>query len=414
MKTECWLYLEPYTFIFGDENEYAIYNSLSGAYKLCPDNEVVRNAISLLNRPENGYCCQIKSESLHDTSFQSLVEWIRESFSGDLVERTVTSSKPFIFKPMLFFNTDIRRRKEKDLSFLGSRIVRNLSEVTVHLPASTCGGRDCVECTMYSKQMNHCAPSEGETLSLAEYVGLFDSVRHTGVSSLNLVACDIDNDLAQFLLSYLKEFDMKKSLYIRYSHLPEEPFTSLPTSSFETIVIVHENEIDTGLRDRICQTRDCNAIQWMLTVSGQATVERIERLGLADEENVFMQPYYNGHNFDFFKEFVCYDLSDVLSSVPDRRSIFRKQVLNENFFGKLIVTAVGDAYANLNAAPLGNIRHGSLKEFVYDELVEPKSWLRVRSKEPCSTCVNKYLCPSISNYELVIGKENLCLMNDSQ
>jgi hypothetical protein len=37
------------------------------------------------------------------------------------------------------------------------------------------------------------------------------------------------------------------------------------------------------------------------------------------------------------------------------------------------------------------------------------AWLRIRGNEkPCNQCVNRDLCPSISNYELVIGKNNLC------
>ena len=58
---------------------------------------------------------------------------------------------------------------------------------------------------------------------------------------------------------------------------------------------------------------------------------------------------------------------------------------------------------------IGNIQKSSLKELVYKELTELETWLKVRSKEtPCKQCINKDLCPSISNYELVIGKNNLC------
>ena len=56
-----------------------------------------------------------------------------------------------------------------------------------------------------------------------------------------------------------------------------------------------------------------------------------------------------------------------------------------------------------------NFEKSSLKELVYKELTELETWLKVRSKEtPCKQCINKDLCPSISNYELVIGKNNLC------
>lgn len=103
------------------------------------------------------------------------------------------------------------------------------------------------------------------------------------------------------------------------------------------------------------------------------------------------------------------DLEDILAVPIDRKTIFRHKVLNDNFFGKLTVFPSGEVFANVNCPALGNIQESSLKELVYKELTEQDVWLRVRSKEkPCKQCINKDLCPSISNYELVIGKNNLC------
>lgn len=59
----------------------------------------------------------------------------------------------------------------------------------------------------------------------------------------------------------------------------------------------------------------------------------------------------------------------------------------------------------MNCSVLGNIQDSSLKELLYKEITEGNAWLRIRGNEkPCNQCVNRDLCPSISNYELVIGK----------
>lgn len=98
-------------------------------------------------------------------------------------------------------------------------------------------------------------------------------------------------------------------------------------------------------------------------------------------------------------------MQDILAAPIDRKTIFRHRTLNDNFFGKLTIYPSGEVYANVNCSVLGNIQDSSLKELLYKEITEGNAWLRIRGNEkPCNQCVNRDLCPSISNYELVIGK----------
>lgn len=68
----------------------------------------------------------------------------------------------------------------------------------------------------------------------------------------------------------------------------------------------------------------------------------------------------------------------------------------------------GDVYANVNHSALGNISTHSIHGIVQKELEEGKSWLRIRNHAPCNTCIYQWLCPSPSDYEIVIGRPNLC------
>lgn len=77
-------------------------------------------------------------------------------------------------------------------------------------------------------------------------------------------------------------------------------------------------------------------------------------------------------------------------------------------FGKINIISNGDVYANVNHPILGSIYTHSIVEIVQYELDEGKSWLRVRDQNPCNTCVYQWLCPSPSDYELFIGRSNLC------
>lgn len=105
-------------------------------------------------------------------------------------------------------------------------------------------------------------------------------------------------------------------------------------------------------------------------------------------------------------------MDDLLESPIEKQTIFRRQALNENFFGKLFILPSGEAFSNMNGKPLGNLKNAPLGQVVYNEFNDSKSWLLTRDTNTgnCFECQNRYLCPSISNYEMVIGKTNLCHM----
>jgi pseudo-rSAM protein len=68
----------------------------------------------------------------------------------------------------------------------------------------------------------------------------------------------------------------------------------------------------------------------------------------------------------------------------------------------------GDVYANVNHPALGNIDTHSIHEIVQKEVDEGKSWFRIRAQAPCTDCIYQWLCPPLSDYEIVIGRSNLC------
>jgi pseudo-rSAM protein len=83
------------------------------------------------------------------------------------------------------------------------------------------------------------------------------------------------------------------------------------------------------------------------------------------------------------------------------------QTLNTNDFGKLTILPNGSVYSNVNMEPLGTIEN-TVYSLVYKEITKGQSWFRIRDQAPCYDCVYQWLCPSPSNYELVIGKPDLC------
>jgi len=397
-------FLEPYTFIFFQKKEKVIYNTLNSAYICCPKHQEIDKIIRKLNDPKNGYCIRISEKVVKDPTVNFFINQVRDTFSGDLIKEKTGQKKPYIFKPMLFFNYTPEKLTKKNITIFGERILQNLNEVTFFLE-NRCEQR-CKECERYYKQTLHCSYfHENNNLTNEDYVKIIKQLDANGVGRLNLIGGNwIKNES---LITIFADSCMKKTFYQHYSMLSSFSVDLLANDSFELIVLVHPGFDKKSLLDNMLLFGTKNVV-WKFIVSSSKDVFEINNLTLPEHIHIDIVPYFTRYNLDFFKENVFLELKDILELPVNKQTIFRREVLNENFFGKLFITPSGNVYANMNQAPLGNILTRPLKELVYNELYNSSAWLKVRDQEPCVHCVNKLLCPSISNYELVIDLPNLC------
>ena len=122
-------------------------------------------------------------------------------------------------------------------------------------------------------------------------------------------------------------------------------------------------------------------------------------------------PIYNKENISFFESNVFMEKEDIDNICLSKNDIFIRQAINAGDFGKLTIMPDGKVYANVNGLSLGTI-DGSPYSIVYKEFIDGSSWFKLRTQIPCNNCVNQWLCPSPSNYEIVIDQPNLCHMNN--
>ncbi len=86
-----------------------------------------------------------------------------------------------------------------------------------------------------------------------------------------------------------------------------------------------------------------------------------------------------------------------------------REAINSIYFGKLTVLADGRVYADLNAPSLGKLGRDSIYDILFKEMSGGSSWRRLRKNVmPCKGCHYEKLCPPLSNYQKVMGKNNLC------
>lgn len=128
--------------------------------------------------------------------------------------------------------------------------------------------------------------------------------------------------------------------------------------------------------------------------------------GVANDKGIV--PVYDD-NAEFFNENIFLTREDILGSQLSKREIFAHQSLNTTEFGQLTVMPDGLVYSSVNHLHIGKI-DDDIIDIIVTELKQNYSWRRIRDSARCSKCLYQWLCPSPSNYEVVMQKE--CICND--
>jgi pseudo-rSAM protein len=411
--TELWFYLETYVFIFKGDNNTVIYNTLNSAYIICPlENAAVNQLVnSLLN--EKGYCVKIKSEVFADEEFYKFAEKVRSSYSGDYVDCNNIKRKPFIFRPLLRLRDNFHQSfiKSEDVT-KGGNILNHLNEVSLYL-TQTCE-QQCPYCSQYYKQFMSCTTFSTEMdYAIDKLVVTLDKMDKIGVGLVNFLGGNVFKyKYINELVASLDNYTFKKHFYIHYDHIDisiAPILHNMIANNCLMTVILNAESVPDELNPLLCGNRDVWAFI-LITDSEQSFLKSSKFIEKNPTLEIQSQPFFNGHNIDFFKKYVFMTSEDLTNIPVSKTTIFRRQVLNENFFGKLSILTNGDVYSNMNHEPIGNAFENdlSINEIVFNEMYNGKNWFKIRNEGACMDCCNKYLCPSLSNYEFVCNRPNLC------
>ena len=403
-----WFYLESYTFLFYSKNQYVIYNTLNSTYIDCSlYGKTINTVLSILHNTNKTYCVGIYEYQLRDSQFTEFIKKIRNTFSGDII-KNIRGIPPFISKPILRILHHPNNPKTKEYNLLGENALFHLHEVTFYLENQGFDlnpmYKDCY------KQFLYPTYTEKQKLSHAKYLEIIEQ----------LSICQIDNipatiekkELFSYLLSLSRQYSIKTQIILPYKKYNKEDLKQLLINpQFSIMIMVHLPVDYEELNSYINLFNEYN-ITWSLIASNKNDVIFLSKNNLGKFTNVDYIPWYTGDNMDFFKEYIYNDFKDIIEQKNTKQHIFRKQILNDNLFGKLTIFPTGEVYSNVNFPTIGNIQDQKLSEIVYSEIENYfKPWFFTRDYVSCKNCVNKYLCPSISNYEIVANEYNMCYLN---
>lgn len=379
MKTKCeyWFTIEPYVFISVKERSVLLYNTLDKATIISEKDEIVELLHETL-KAENCGVVLLTKERYLQKDIKDFINELREKYMGDIIDVTLSKGKPVQLLPYFDFPNKLDIYKKHNFSPL-KNILHNLTEIDIHVDRSL----DVTKMISFLMTIPESITISivgniSEVVSYNELLYILD--QYKGPKS---ISCSYKNIIPQYL-AFNNNFSYKISICF-------------------PIDMKLWNKTRQILLDKTCQ------IEYVFEVKSEddcfQAEEMVEQYQI---EHYQMKPVYTEDNICFFEENVFLTQEDILSTSMSIKDFFTRQAMNLYEFGKIAIMPNGDAYANLHQPVLGNIYTESINEIVYNEVEFGKSWFRIRDQKPCSECIFQWLCPSPSNYEIEIGRPNLC------
>lgn len=409
-----WFILDNYVHVSVKRNGVMFYNSLTGKILEYNGSEAVLKLVKRLHSPKNLLVTRITGKELLNPEISQLVSDLRGYFMGDLIDASLTKIKPLQMMPYAKVHKDVEVIRKTPARSVGEHMMKYLVEISLYIN-SACS-QDCAICGSAYKQFFCCTRTKygKEELNIQSLKDLFRQVQGAPLVRLNILGGDIFkfSKLGE-LLAILKTFSLKKVFYTHYLNLlqQEDKFALFPadSSSFSILVTfpVEENQWKASME--LIRAQDIKA-EFLFIVGSEKDVTRAEELITSFGLDVYsFHPFFNGNNLDFFERNIFLDKEDLQEAKPTDKDIHARQLVNPFHFGRLTVLSNGHIHANINTSRLGTLEKNSMHEAVYKEMYRGKNWRRIRKRTaPCKSCIFSALCPPLSNYEYVIGRNNLC------
>lgn len=375
--SDYWFTIEPYVFVDIKNKHAILYNTLDGI-TIESTNEKIVELLKETLQEENCGVALLTHERYRQEEVCYFVDELREKFMGDVINVSLSDGKPVQILPFYNYSNEQELYKKNNFSSY-KNILEKLFEISLHIDATT----NITELIHFliTLPKNLTFNIVGNMEEVPNYSELFSYLNHC--SSPKNLLCSYKNVIAlQPIFAQNFSYQISVSFPIdveRWNH---------------------------SMKVLLSQTLP---MEFVFEVSSEEDVQQSEQLIEQYQIDKYrLKPYYTGNNIRFFENEVFLSKKDILSTLMTMKDFFARQAMNLYDFGKITILPNGDVYANLNHPSLGNIYVNNIQEILHKEVEEGKSWFHVRNQAPCTDCVYQWICPSPSNYEIVIGRPNLC------
>lgn len=398
-----WFTLYGDTFLWLKGDRGLVYNAENKNRLLFDLSDKIRKICIQLLNTESLYSVSITSEEFEDEEINQWIHLLIDMHAGYLTLNVEFDKRPVSLIPVLKVQDNNKYYEEQQKLGYKGKILQNLHELTFYINGNEQGDFEYFKQTIY--------PIKSESvLERTKIQSFIKNSRSFYLSNINLIGdffsyLDFEkliNDIAKLSVQLTIHILIKDFL----NHVQEIKEIKWPTDTSINILVDTVFDIS-SLKDF--------SLPFSLTVFIFSEDDFLRYSSLFDTfslvQDIRFIPVYNGENMSFFESNVFMEKDDMDNVVLSKNEIFIRQAINIGDFGKLTIMPDGKVYANVNMPSLGTI-DDSPYSIVYKEFIDGESWFRLRVQNPCKNCVYQWLCPSPSNYEIVIDRPNLCHMRN--
>ena len=375
--SDYWFTIEPYVFVDIKSKHVLLYNTLDGV-TIESTNEKIVELLQETLQEENCGVALLTHERYRQEEICCFVDELREKFMGDVINVSLSDGKPVQILPFYNYSKEQELYKKNNFSSY-KNILEKLFEISLYIDATT-----------NITKLIHFLITLPKNLTF-NIVGNMEEVPNYSE-----------------LFSYLDHCSSPKNLLCSYKNIiPLQPiFAHNFSYQISVSFPINVERWNHAMKVLLSQALP---VEFVFEVSSEEDVQLSEQLIEQHQIDKYrLKPNYTGNNIRFFENEVFLSKEDILSTPMTMKDFFARQAMNLYDFGKITILPNGDVYANLNHPSLGNIYVNNIHEILHKEGEEGKSWFRVRNHPPCTDCVYQWICPSPSNYEIAIGRSNLC------
>ena len=399
--------MEENSFLWISNDKGLVYNTENGKHLSFVNSKKLAPLTERLNKIDNLYCIDIDDSLLYDVEIYT---WIKDMIAikaGNLTEVGAINYKPIQYYPKLNLQFE-EGRKYKSSEYITENQNYNtyLHEVTVYINGDNNGNN------LYNKQIIYPQLSEN-TLSFNRLKSFTLQLNKFNISILNICGDPFSYNEWDDLILRLKKTYLNINLYVKSETiiLNQNRLNLLFEINKLVILVDGDSDIENIVKLSEEIKSDFSKLSLCFVVKSIAEYENVSNITDQISLNCSIMPVYTGSNFNFFKDCVYFDEDDILNIKQEKRVVFSKMVLNNSFFGKLTVFSDGDVYSSKNLNRLGSI-DDEISKLINKEMKGGYSWRLIRNFGPCKNCLYKFLCPSITEYDLLLNC-NLCKINQN-
>ncbi len=391
------MYLEPYTCLtINSVPEVLLYNTLNGQQFLSRDSQIVA-LLARWQAPGEGHVVEL----VPAPAYLPLIEWLKATFSGDVIPAREENRKPVQFAPL-------EAMTEKRLNEKRAKMCENPSSLELFFYLNAACEGSCAFCGTYHKQFPFCkkAANLPAELGVGEVAGLIEQLDPGRLQTLHFLGGNLLSYASLgALLDYAGSIPTAKEFYIHVCQVPcreaVEVFRQVDARIHLLAGCPTDAEKAAMLGTYLTSIGCAYVIDWVVTE------EKEMKSAPQREEPIRFHPFYTGRNLSFFEEFVFISAEDFSRPVSLNK-LHKHRLTNDSFFGKILIDVDGRIYLSPNRPAVGHLSEG-IAEAMEKILASDSLWFLTRDKvQPCAGCVYNRLCCPISDYELGMQKFNLC------